>query len=279
MTPWPPDWPNANLSQIIECAPHRWHVQEAGSGDVALLIHGAGSSIHSFADLLPPLSQTHRTIAIDLPGQGFTQMGSRNRCGLIPMTHDIEKLLAYLNAKPDLIIAHSAGAAIALELSRTITPTPKIIAINAALANFSGLAGMLFPALAKILAISPFVPDLFANLSSTPQRIAKLVGSTGSNLTPKQLSRYQHLIAKRSHVDATLAMMAQWSLDDLLSRLSNLNAETTFLVGGKDKSVPPNTSKDVARIMPNASVVEFPELGHLAHEEDTRIVLKQVNVI
>jgi len=70
-----------------------WHVQDAGQGDVALLIHGAGGSLHSFADLIPPLAKTHRTIAIDLPGQGFTQLGARSRCGLTPMTQDIEKLL------------------------------------------------------------------------------------------------------------------------------------------------------------------------------------------
>ncbi len=276
MTPWPSDWPNAAHSQIIPCAPHRWHVQDAGQGDVALLIHGAGGSLHSFADLIPPLAKTHRTIAIDLPGQGFTQLGARSRCGLTPMTQDIEKLLAHLNATPKLIIAHSAGAAIALELARNITPAPKIIAINAALANFPGLAGVLFPALAKLLTLNPFIPGLFASFSSAPKRVAKLIGSTGSNLSQNQLDRYQQLISKRSHVDATLAMMAQWSLADLLQDLPQMKAETVFLVGEQDKTVPPQTSRDVASRMPNASLITYPNLGHLAHEEDPNLVLNQI---
>lgn len=273
MTPWPQDWPNAAHSQIIQCAPHRWHVQETGSGDTALLIHGAGGSVHSFADLIPALARTHRTIAIDLPGQGFTQLGARSRCGLIPVTQDIEKLLKHIEAKPKIIIAHSAGAAIALELARNINPAPKVIAINAALANFPGLAGVLFPALAKLLTLNPFIPGLFAQLSSTSSRVAKLIGSTGSNLSPQQLSRYQHLIAKRSHVDATLAMMSQWSLKDLLKDLPHIQIETVFLVGENDKTVPPKTSYDAVKRMPNATVIALPGLGHLAHEEQPDIVL------
>jgi len=106
--------------------------------------------------------------------------------------------------------------------------------------------------------------------------VAKLIGSTGSNLSQNQLDRYQQLISKRSHVDATLAMMAQWSLADLLQDLPQMKAETVFLVGEQDKTVPPQTSRDVASRMPNASLITYPNLGHLAHEEDPNLVLNQI---
>ena len=108
------NWPNAANSTFIRAASHEWHVQSKGQGDTILLHHGAGASTHTWAGIFGDLSKTHHVIAIDLPGQGFTKLGNRNRCGLDPMTEDILALLATLKVTPQMIIGHSAGAAIAL---------------------------------------------------------------------------------------------------------------------------------------------------------------------
>ena len=79
---WPEDaadWPHSDRSRIVDCAPHRWHVQEMGAGELILLLHGAGGATHSFRDLAPRLARSHRVVAIDLPGQGFTRAGGRDR--------------------------------------------------------------------------------------------------------------------------------------------------------------------------------------------------------
>ena len=93
---WPDDladWPMADVSRKVLCRPHRWHVQDAGTGDTILLIHGAGGATQSWRGIFPLLAQTHRVIAIDLPGQGFTEIGARGRCGLRHMAEDIAALM------------------------------------------------------------------------------------------------------------------------------------------------------------------------------------------
>jgi magnesium chelatase accessory protein len=42
--------------------------------------------------------------------------------------------------------------------------------------------------------------------------VRSLIGATGTTLDAEALALYARLIARRSHVDGTLAMMAQWSL-------------------------------------------------------------------
>jgi len=80
---------------------------------MAMLIHGAGGSGHSWRDLILPLAETRDVVAIDLPGQGLTRAGTWRRSGLEPMTEDIAALCAAQGWRPDMILGHSAGAALA----------------------------------------------------------------------------------------------------------------------------------------------------------------------
>ena len=101
-----PTWPNAELSRLVPQRPHRWHVQEAGSGPTLLLLHGAGGATHSWRDILPDLAGDFHVIAIDLPGQGFTKLGVRQRCGLDHMAEDIASLCKAQGWQPSAIIGH-----------------------------------------------------------------------------------------------------------------------------------------------------------------------------
>lgn len=263
------NWPRAELSRRIQGPVHRWHVQEAGDGPQMLLLHGAGGSTHSFRDLIDPLARSHRVIALDLPGQGFTQLGARHRCGLDAMAEDIAALCRQEGWRPETIVGHSAGAAVALRLAQPdITdPTPTVIGINAALGEFPGLAGLIFPLMAKALAAVPFTASLFSGASSNPARIRTLIESTGSQIGPEGLDLYRRLVGDRDHVNGTLLMMAQWNLRPLLSQLPAHDGQVHFIVGERDATVPPAVSRDLAARMKRADLHALPDLGHLAHEE------------
>ena len=238
---------------------------------MALLIHGAGGATHSWRDALPDLARNLHVIAIDLPGQGFTQLGSRQRCGLDHMSSDIAGLCQAQGWQPDTIIGHSAGAAIALRLSeKLVSPRgqpPMVIGLNAALGHFKGVAGWLFPALAKMLALNPLTAGLFVRSVAAPGRIQSLIRSTGSDLDDRGMALYERLIRDKGHVEATLLMMSQWKLDRLLADLPRISARTVLIAGTNDKAVPCETSMSAAKRMPNARYIELPGLGHLAHEE------------
>ena len=267
---WPPpaDWPHRDLSKQVMSKPHRWHVQEVGTGPTLILIHGAGGSTHSWRDLIPLLAEENHVVALDLPGQGLTQLGARHRSGLGPTAEDIAALIDQEGWEPAAVIGHSAGGAVALRLSQLLSPTPLVIGINAALGPFEGVAGLLFPVMAKLLAMTPGVAGFFARSAENPDRVRSLIDSTGSNLTPVGINLYRRLVGDRDHVDATLLMMAQWSLEDLLRDLPDIPARVTLLVGEEDRTVPPQVSEDAAARLLDASVVHLPGLGHLAQEED-----------
>lgn len=277
---WPQDaagWPLTQHSRRILHRPHRWHVQEAGSGPTVVLLHGAGGATHSWRGLFPLLMAGFHVIAVDLPGHGFTQSGARQRSGLEDMTIDLSSLIANQGWQPTALIGHSAGAAIALNLAaRLDTPDLRIITLNAALSNFDGVAGWLFPKLAKLLAVTPFTADVFAATASSSSSVARLIGGTGSTLSPEGIALYQRLVSDRTHVDGTLSMMSQWSLDGLLPRLDQIEAPVLLITGDRDRTVAPEVSRRAAKRLKRAELHSLPGLGHLMHEEDPQAVARLI---
>lgn len=262
----PQGWPMRAQSRVIACAPHRWHVQTIGDGPTLLLLHGAGGATHSWRALAPILARTHRVVMLDLPGQGFTRAGRRDRFGLDAMAEDIAALVAAEGWAPDAAIGHSAGGAIALRLAE-LAPLRAVIGINAALGGFEGLAGLMFPFLARSLSLAPLVPNLFARLSGTTERVRALIGSTGSRIDDEGIEFYRQLVARPAHVEGALAMMAQWRLDGLLARLPQIATPALLIAGMADRTVPPAVSQRAAARMPQARFAPVEGLGHLLHEE------------
>ncbi len=274
MTP-PPDWPNRDKARHIRAARHDWWVVEdgpkAGTAATLLLLHGAGGSGHSFRALLPHLTPHFRCIVPDLPGQGFTRAGSRGRFGLEPMAADLMALCVHQGWQPQAIIGHSAGAAIALRMAEDM-PLRAVIGINAALGTFDGLAGTLFPMLARGFAMIPFLPAAISRLWGNPARVNSLLDGTGSSLDAAGRAQYLALVQSARHIDGTLGMMSQWNLTPLIARIAQQKTPTLLITGSQDRTVPPRISRDVAARMTAAQYTDLPGLGHLAHEEDAAAV-------
>jgi magnesium chelatase accessory protein len=266
------DWPMADSSQFILCKPHKWHVQIAGDGPLILLIHGAGGATQSWRHLFPLLARTNRVVAIDLPGQGFTKLGAQGRCGLVEMAEDITHVCMTQGWEPAAIVGHSAGAAIALQMELSA----KVIGINSALDTFKGVAGIMFPLLAKTLAILPMVADVFIATSTRGQGVQRLIDSTGSKLSASDIMFYRRLCQDRNHVNATLQMMAQWDLSPLINRLDSLKNETLLIATSNDQMVPADVSRRAAEALPNGAVLQTADFGHLAHEEAPDVIAEIV---
>jgi magnesium chelatase accessory protein len=267
----PKDWPYRDKTRRITARPHEWSVIDAGEGPPLLLLHGAGGAGHSFRNLIPLLAATHRVIVPDLPGQGFTRSGARGRYGLDAMAEDMGTLCKEMGIAPQAIIGHSAGAALALRLVPLLQPKG-VIGINAALGAFDGAAGVMFPLLARVLAVTPFIPHVVAKLWGNPATVNKLLTATGSPLDAAGQAQYQTLVRDPAHVDGTLGMMAQWRLDDLMRQLPTITTPALLIASTGDLAVPARISRDAARVMPAATYAELPGFGHLVHEEAAEAV-------
>ena len=265
----PSNWPYSKYSQHVETSLHTWHIQRLGKsgGKKILFIHGTGSSCHTWANTVEYLLDEFEVLLVDLPGHGFSKIPAPNQSSLQSVFNGSLELIKKIPFPPDLIVGHSAGAAIAVLLSEKIRAKNGVLCINAAFGEFPGLAGVMFPIFAKIIAVVPFSSDVIAGLSRNKERTEKLIANTGSQITQDSLNHYKVLFSKPNHVKGTLKLMAEWSLSEFLKDLKNCNSNINFLVGKLDKTVPISVSKKWSQILPRTSYNEISGAGHLVHEE------------
>jgi len=284
-------WPLRHLSSFIETSKLRWHVQLAQhrnpQASSILLLHGTGASTHSWRHLLPLLSENYTMIALDFPGHGFTSMPKdRDVATLfsIPgMAAGVAQLLANMQIKPDMVVGHSAGAAVAcmLTLNGHLRPQ-RLISLNGALLPLDGAAGQFFSPLAKVLTKAPFLPELFAWQAARPAVLQKLLDGTGSKLDEEGARLYKTLMSKPSHAQAALYMMAHWDLHTFWERLRSLQDPLSLIVGSQDLIVPPSVAYRVAETLAHLrtqDIISLPNLGHLAHEEQAEWVANVIGAM
>lgn len=262
------DWPNRAASRFVVAGGLRWHVQIMGKGPDLLLIHGTGSSTHSWRDLAPLLATEFRVIAPDIPGHGFTEALPTHRLSLPGMAKAITDLTRAVGATPSVAVGHSAGAAILARmcLDRLITPD-RLVSLNGALIPLRGAPAHLFSPIAKLLASIPLVPWMFAWRATDQTVVDQLLRNTGSTLDAKGVALYGRLIRDPGHVAGALGMMAGWDLRPLEADLPTLRTPLNLIVGAEDHTVPPSDSARVRDMVPLGTLMTLPGLGHLSHEE------------
>ncbi len=260
------DWPNRGYSRFLEAGGLAWHVQRLGNGPKLLLMHGTGAATHSFRDLAPLLAAEFEVLAADLPGHGFTGMPAANGLSLAGMAHLVGAMLNQSDFRPDIVVGHSAGAAILIEMALAGLIDPRrIVAINGALLPIRGAS--LFSPLAKLLFLNPVAPRLFAWRARSSDATRRVLEGTGSHIAPRGLDLYTRLFRSPGHVAGTLGMMAKWDLAGLQPRMPALRIPTVLITAANDLAVPPGDARTVAALIENAHVVELPTGGHLVHEE------------
>ncbi len=276
------DWPHREASRFVVAGGVRWHVQRfardtaalatSAPAPLALLLHGTGASGHSWMPMLPWLRQHFDVMSVDLPGHAFSSLPAARQSTLPGMAQAAGALVQLLGAQPDVVIGHSAGAALGARMCLDGLVKPRLlISLNGAFLPLGGLAGVLFPPVAKVMAALPFAPRFFAGQASDPRSVERLIDSTGSTLDAEARAFYARLVRNPGHVAGALAMMANWDVNPLLRDLPRLAPKLVLVVADKDLTVPPAQGERVRSMWPDPSAVELHRvsgLGHLAHEED-----------
>lgn len=274
------DWPNREHSRFIANGGYRWHIQRMGREGAprCLLLHGTGAATHSWRGLMPLLAERFEVLAMDLPGHGFTRSNFGQPVTLPGMTASVEELLANETFVPDLIVGHSAGAAIGIQMLLDSGRKVPLVGLNPALLPFPGLAAKLFPSLAQLLFANPVVSVIVARMMRAPAEPERFLRrATGSRIDAAGLRAYRALLTKSGHCDGAIRMMANWRLEDLQARLPSLASPVLLLHAEGDTAIPGSAVREAADAIPGAQLVTTAGAGHLAHEERPQEVAAMIS--
>ncbi len=87
---------------------------ERGEGEALLLIHGVGLNAEAWAPQIAALSETHRVIALDMPGHGGSALAGPE---LADYVDQARALLDHLGLAAANVVGHSMGGLVAIGLA------------------------------------------------------------------------------------------------------------------------------------------------------------------
>ncbi|QWD07031.1 alpha/beta fold hydrolase [Polynucleobacter paneuropaeus] len=274
----PLDWPNRQHSRLISVGDLDWHVQLSGQGPVVLLLHGTGSSTHSWSDLIPLLEPHSQVLVPDLPGHAFTQGAKLEDLKLDVIAHSLQKLIEQLGIEaPSIVVGHSAGAPLAIRFAVAAAKQPKlVIALNPSFIPPPPVYTSFFGPLLGPITRSSTLSSLLASLSPSLGMVDKLLDSTNTNLPEARRVYYRKLFERSDHVRGSMNFMAAEDIQKVLAEANLYRGKLICVLGNQDAWIPAKPlEKIIGDYFPAAEVLKW-EGGHIMHELEPSRVAKLI---
>jgi pimeloyl-ACP methyl ester carboxylesterase len=270
---WTPDLPRGVLEpRYLEAAGDMltvgdWtlHVRDRGPRDAPpiILLHGFGSSLHTWDAWAGQLAEHWRVVRYDQPGCGLSPPDpaadySDARAQALLLT-----LLDALAIERAIVIGHSLGGRIAWAFAAA---HPARIA-RLVLVAPDGFASPGFeygkaPKVPAIMQLMRWVlPRALFRMTLLPAY------AHPSTLDAALLSRYHDLLRAPDARAAMLDRMRQILLVDPLPQLRSIDTPTLLLWGEADRMIPFANAADFRDAIANARLVSIPRTGHVPQEE------------
>ncbi|GJE46853.1 alpha/beta fold hydrolase [Methylobacterium soli] len=261
-------------ADYVEVEGLRMHVRDSGSKEApaVVMLHGFGSSLHTWEPWSQALAATHRVVRLDLPGSGLT---GPDPTGDYTDAHSLQVLAAlmdHLDVKRASLIGNSIGGRIAWKFAaENPSRVDKLVLISP-----DGFAGP-----GAEYGRQPAVPSsvkLMRYILPSPLVRMSLAPAYGNPalLTDAVVERYRDLMLAPGVREAMITRMEQAVYSDPEPLLRQIQAPTLLLWGEQDAMIPFSNAADYARLISGSSVVSLPGLGHVPQEEAPDVSLKAV---
>ena len=269
-----PDLPRAALerrwapppSQFVEAAGVRLHIRDTGprTAPAVLLIHGFGSSLHTWEAWAPLLEDRFRLISLDLPGWGLTGPDSTGDYSDERSVAVLAALLDRLGIAEAAVVGSSMGGRIAWRFAAAEPARVSKLVLMApdGFASFGrayGRAPERLPWLMRLLPYTAPKPLL--------RRTMRNAYAVPGVLTAAVVDRYHAMLLAPGVRRAILDRILQTRLLQPEPILATIRAPVLLLWGERDGAIPASHAADYKRVLPDARTVILPGIGHVPMEE------------
>jgi len=206
----------------------------SGVGPVIVMLHGWGSNLNTFDNLVFQLNDDHTIYQIDLPGFGESEI--KQSYSLDEYSLILIELFKKLEIKNPIIIAHSFGGRVAIKIAANY-PLKKLVLIST-----PGIKERFN--LKKEIKI--FLYKLFKKIN--------LKLNTGS----KDYNNSSELLK---------GVLVKAVNEDLSDSLMKITAPTLLVYGKRDKTVPLYIGKRINTKIQNSGLVIVSKCGHFPYIE------------
>jgi pimeloyl-ACP methyl ester carboxylesterase len=240
-----------------------------------LLLHGTSASLHTWEGWSAALRSTRRVISVDLPGFGLTGPDPLNDYRIERYTRFVVALLDSLGVRRADVAGNSLGGEIAWETAaRAPDRVRKLVLVDPAGFKFTSESVPLGFRLAR----TPSLSWLFTRIlpRGVVESSVRSVYGDPEKVTDALVDRYYQLTLRTGNRTVLAHRFAQTAPGADTARLASITAPTLILWGGRDQLIPPSDAARFQRLLPRATLIMYPELGHVPHEEDAARTVRDV---
>ncbi len=248
----------------------RIHVVERGRGPAVVLVHGVTLGVAVWAHQLRDLSDGHRVLAVGQRGHGRSVAGTEGY-SIERLADDLLAVLESLGVERSVLVGHSLGGMVTQVLA--LRHAERLAARVAALGLVATSAGP--------VVLGPGGHHLAGAVARGAGRGLRVSERHGRGVLPQaDLAAWAARAAFGSHprpgdVAVARAMLGAMSpsamaglLGPILSfdvhrRLGEIRLPTGVVVGSRDLLTPPPKARQLARLIPGASLTVLPGCGHM----------------
>lgn len=246
----------------VEVGDIRMHYELAGSGPTAVLVPGLSLDSRVWAPVAGALSPALTCLMPDPRGAGLSDV-PRGPYDITRMAGDLFGLLMILGVDAALVVGHSMGGYLALQLA---LDSPEIVRglvlVSTSATGRRSLLGMSDEARRALLRTSGPVEEIVRDnvLASVGTRFLELHQDRVEAFIEQRLDRPPRgrgVQAQREAADAF----------DARDRLWEVRCPCTVIHGTGDRLIPVERGRELAAGIEGARLVELPEIGHLPQLE------------
>jgi pimeloyl-ACP methyl ester carboxylesterase len=252
-------------SDLLQIAGMQLHVRDSGREDAAtlILLHGFGSSLHTWEPWDRELSSDYRVICFDMPGAGLSGPDPNGDYSDMRSMQVLTALMDHFGIAKASLIGNSMGGKIAWKFAAAFQArVEKLVLISP-----DGFASpgeeygkrQAVPSMVKLMRYA--LPKRLLKMNLDPAY------GDPAKLTDEIVTRYHDLLLGPGNRDAMIARMEQTELVKPEPLLRSIRAPTLLLWGQKDAMIPLTNANDYVNTLPNSTLVVLPGLGHLPQEE------------
>lgn len=290
VTSWAPDQPVDELkarwarppSRFIQVNGLQVHLRDEGPHDdpaPLVLLHGTGSSLHTWEGWAQGLRAKRRVIRFDLPGFGLTGPNAENDYSTDNYVRFVRAVMDALSVQRFVLAGNSLGGQIAWSAAAAMPDrVERLILVNASGYPPESLSSPPPVPLAFRIARTPGLRVLmqYALPRGVVERSLRNVYGDPSKVNAELVDLYYDMALRSGNRGALVRRLEQGNTADV-ALLKNVKAPTLILWGGKDRLQPLEVAQRFARDIPGASPpVVFEPLGHVPQEEDTQRTVAEV---
>ncbi|PCJ68711.1 MAG: alpha/beta hydrolase [Rhodobiaceae bacterium] len=248
------------------------HYRDEGNaaGPALLLIHGSNASLHTWEPWVKLLGDDYRVVSLDLPGHGLTgghESDVYTRAGQVAF---VKEFVDAIGLSAFVLGGNSMGGGVTLQYALTHGDDLRgIIPVSSGgmPRDPDASSPLIFQ-----LASMPVVNQLMLYITPRSMIVEGLQKAVEDDalVTPEMVDRYYDLALYDGNRAATRARFqgyAAGASDSLADELKAVSLPTLIIWGENDRLIPVASAHAMAAALPQAKLVIYENVGHIAMEE------------